>query len=926
MTAPAAVPFGVFTVDPHLVVQTWHPWLAQVTGIGAERAIGQPLTRLAPDLAPRGLLPVFDRVLTLGSVEVLSSALHHYLLPCPPAVPAAGFERMRQRVSIGPVREHGRVTGAVITIEDVTARVARERELASQLAAADPLVRRGAAEALARSSSAEAIAPLGRALADEDAGVRRAVVTGLAARGSEIVQTLVAMLRQQHRDFNVLSSALDLLAVSDVDVIEPIADCLRSDDTDLRMQAALILGERRDRRAVPALVAALDDPDVNVRFHAIEALGRLEATEAVEPLVRIATSGDFFLAYPSIQALTALRDPTVAPRLVPLLADEMLRAPAVEALGTLADEAVVPALVGLLNTPGAPTEVIADALSHLHERLERHYGTGAHVVSIVRRTIAAAGTQRLLDALDRVSGDRLAGLTHVLGWLDSPAAQRALTRLLGHPAVRAQVVEALVRHGAGVLELLVEQLRAEDLDTRQAAAVALGRIGDRRAVPALVNALADCELALPAAGALARIGAPDAFEPLLLLIGDEDVAVRQAVIAALNSIGHPDMPRRVARLLDDPDPLVRESSVRIAGYFGYAECLEQVLARGSDPEEPVRRAAVEHLPFFDDPRATAAVLLLLERDTPRVRAAAASALAHVDAADAVPALRRALRDDDSWVRYFAVRALGAHRRAETAPDVVARLTKDDAGHVRLAAIEVLGQLGAADALDALAPLASAPDPDVARAAISAIGRSGRPEANAVLETLVRSRESWRRLAAVSVIAERGGEQAPDTLQWIAGADEDQTVAAAAVDALARLASRPREGADAVRALTALLAEAGRREQAVATLAGLPPQAIPILVEGLTHASPEVRRATIAALGRMRRAEASGALEAALDDPVAAVRTAAITELRRLGSTRAGRKLLALARTDPDAEVRQAAVLAVARGDGQPPAAAEGPRS
>jgi HEAT repeat protein len=87
-----------------------------------------------------------------------------------------------------------------------------------------------------------------------------------------------------------------------------------------------------------------------------------------------------------------------------------------------------------------------------------------------------------------------------------------------------------------------------------------------------------------------------------------------------------------------------------------------------------------------------------------------------------------------------------------------------------------------------------------------------------------------------------------------------------------------------------------------------------VIEGLAHASPEVRRATIEVLGRMRRAQASEALEAALDDPVSAVRTAAITELRRLGSTRAARKLLSLARTDPDAEVRQAAVLAVSRTD------------
>jgi HEAT repeat protein len=912
VSSSAGVPFGIFTVDAALVVRTWHPWLAQVKGRAAADVIGQPLTSLAPDLDGRGLLPVFERVLALGSVEILATALHHHLIPCPPSVPIAGFDLMRQRVTIGPIREAGRIAGAVITIEDVTARVAHERDLARRLADPDVQVRRAAAQALGEAKSHEAIAPLGRALGDEDTVVRRAAVAGLAAYGQDIVHSLIATLRQQHGDFNVLSSALDLLAVSDVDVIEPIAECLRSEDVDLRIQAALILGERRDRRAVQPLLAALDDADVNVRFHAIEALGRLQARETAEHLVRVAEGGDFFLAFPAIQALATLRDPTIAPRLVPLLADEMLRTPAVEALGKLADDAVVPALVDLLNRRGTPTEVIADALSDLHERLERRYGTGDHVLALVRRTVDATGTQSLLDALERVSGDRLAGLTRVLGWLDGPAAQRALTRLLGQPAVRAHVVEALVRHGAGVVDLLVEQLRSEDLDIRQAAAVALGRIGDRRAVGALIEALADRELALPAAGALARIGAAEAFEPLLALIGHPDVAVRQAIVAALNSIGHPEMPARIAARLDDPDPLVRESSVRIAGYFGYPECFEQVLARCSDPSEEVRRAAVEHLPFFDDHRAAAAVVAMLERDTPRVRAAAAGALARIEAEWALPALTGALRDRDAWVRYFAVRALGIHRNPATADLVIERLEQDEAGQVRLAAIEVLGQLHAPHALGALMPLASATDVDVARAAISAIGQSDRAEAGVFLETLVRSREPWRRLAAAAVIAGRGDTHAAATLQWMAGADADESVAAGAIAGLARLASATARGNGAVRALVALLEEPSRREQAIATLAALPQPAIAAIVDGLTHASPEVRRGTIEALGRMRRAEASQALEAALDDPVPSVRTAAITELRRLGSIRAGRKLLSLARTDPDADVRQAAVLAVAR--------------
>jgi HEAT repeat protein len=113
-----------------------------------------------------------------------------------------------------------------------------------------------------------------------------------------------------------------------------------------------------------------------------------------------------------------------------------------------------------------------------------------------------------------------------------------------------------------------------------------------------------------------------------------------------------------------------------------------------------------------------------------------------------------------------------------------------------------------------------------------------------------------------------------------------------------------------------MAEEDKRETAVAMLAGLPSRRIDEVATGLGYPSPEVRRATIETLSRMKNQEASRWIETALDDAVPAVRATAVGELRRLGSRLAAKKLLHLARTDPDLDVRHAAVLAVTqqRGD------------
>jgi HEAT repeat protein len=893
--SPHRLPLGVFTTDERLVVRTWDSWMAAVTGCDAARALNRPVDIVIPAISPTGLA-IMEDVLSRGTVEVMSTALHHYLFPCAPLDPSSGLEQMQQHVTIGPLRDDTAIVGIVVTVEDVTARVEEERRVVT-----------------GQGRHVESLTGL---MGDDDARVRHLAVSTLALHGAAVVDTLVRTLREQHHDLSVLSSALDLLSVSDIDIVEPVIGFLEDEDANLRIQAALILGERRDRRAIDPLIARLADDDTNVRFHAIEALGRLHAVEASEALTAIALETDFFLAFPAIQALTQIGSTRAAPRLVPLLADELLRAPVIEALGELGDEDVTGPLVQLLNTSDAPTEVITDALSGLYTRYENRYGAGDHIADLVRREITATGTQNILDAIPRVAADRLAGLTRVLGWLEGEAVQRALTRLLGQGPVRSHVVEALVRNGAGVVPPLIERLHAEDLDTRQAAAVALGRIGDRRATAPLVAALDDRELTLAAAGALARIGDGSAFEGLVTRLGDPDAAIRQAVIAALNSIGHPDMPDRIAVLLTDADPIVRESALKIAGYFGYPPCLELVLACCRDVHETVRRTAIEQLPFFEEPGVFAALAWALDHDAAPVRAAAASALARVEHPERTPTLLGALRDSDPWVRFVTLRSLGAIGAAEAVAPVLTTVEQDPAPHVRLAAIEVIGRISPAEALAVLEPLTASPNRDIARTAIAALGNVTRDEALTILEQHSRAAEPSTRLATVEALAQRRETRVPPILQWMAAVDRAPEVVSASLDALARIGHRDDEqGSAAARALIALTAEPSRREAAVSVLSGLPPWRIADIAAGLRHASTDVRCASVQALGRMKRPDATRALESALDDGVSLVRLTAVAELKHLGTQTSNRKLMALARTDPDGEVRRAAMRAAAHADG-----------
>ena len=888
----APVPIGILTVDTQLVVRTWDAWLAACSGIAAADACGRPLTDVVPGLAERGLLQRVEQVLATGEVQVLAPAFHHYLVPCPPREPSRHFDRMQQRVTLGPLREGDAITGVMATIEDVTARIDRERDMAEGLRA-------------------------------DDWKVRRAAVAGLGRDAHpDLFLSLLASLRTEHRDFNVLSSALQLLAASDVDLTVPLASLMHDPDPGLRMQVALALGERQTPGAVAALLAALDDPDVNVRFHAIEALGRMRAGDAADKLADIAESDDFFLVFPAVDALARIHDARVVPRLIPLLRRSDITEPVADALGELAGAEAVAGLVGALNTTG-PTAPVARALARIHERYEQRYGGGALIVEEFRAGLTAPASQRVLDAVSDASSDDLPAIVTVLGWLRGPAVERALARLLGHAAVRSAAIEAIVRRdaSAGIVDILVEQLRAEDGDVRLAAIVALGRLGDRRATPALATVLGGTRAeTVAAASALARIGDPAAFEPLLPLLSHEDAAVRQAAVGALNSLGHPEMAARVGGLLSSPDVRVRESAVRIAGYFGYPACVDTLIERCADPDESVRRAAVEHLPFLDDPRAARRLADALGDAAPRVRAAAAQALSHIAPGEARAALLPATRDADAWVRYYAVRSLGELREPAGLPRLSELAAADPAMHVRIAALEAIGAIDGAAALDVLLPYAEDAHADLAAAALRALGRVGGDRATAALKSALRSADPVLRLAAVTGLRAGATADAIDALAWTAGADAEDSVAAGAVEALGTIAARSeRLWAPAVAALVALTADAGRRPGSITALARLPPARVPALAEGLTHLQPEVRRAPIDVLARMRHPDASAALRTALDDAAAEVREEAVTALDRLGARGTRRRFAQMAREDPSRAVRRAAAAALGRATDAPDA-------
>jgi HEAT repeat protein len=199
-----------------------------------------------------------------------------------------------------------------------------------------------------------------------------------------------------------------------------------------------------------------------------------------------------------------------------------------------------------------------------------------------RRTARKSITGASLRDAPRLGGER-PPLTGDEPRLDFATTLARALDLLRQPEERSQAVVALLRLGDAAVPALLDLLHDTDPPVRHAAAWALGRIRDRRSARALIRA---AEWTTPYAHApgdssavkvlldamrvgsrptrvavmvaLGSLGDPRAIPDLLEQLSGEYLLGRLAAIWALHQIGDRAAIPHLADALDDPDPLLRD--------------------------------------------------------------------------------------------------------------------------------------------------------------------------------------------------------------------------------------------------------------------------------------------------------------------------------------------------------------------------------
>lgn len=242
-----------------------------------------------------------------------------------------------------------------------------------------------------------------------------------------------------------------------------------------------------------------------------------------------------------------------------------------------------------------------------------------------------------------------------------------------------------IRNGDPVCAALSRVLAEGGELHRCHAARALGRIGRKEALEALVAALLDedADVRTDAASALAQLADPRAAKPLLEnLIGDPTADVKLAAIEALTAMRHREVVPWLRRLVNGRDQEiawdeseyyetgwddwadVQISAVKALADLGAGEAVPDIVeAIASEHGQDLTEVSFKALARLGEAGVGALIAYLDDSDL-RLRRRAAAILAGVDGATARDGVARALADPSGQVRLAVARSLSARNPAD----------------------------------------------------------------------------------------------------------------------------------------------------------------------------------------------------------------------------------------------------------------------
>jgi len=313
-------------------------------------------------------------------------------------------------------------------------------------------VREKAAEALGRIGDSDAVEPLVAVLKDDDSDVRQKAAEALDRLGWQ------AGNEAEKRLYFIAKKDWDECLKLNGVTIKALTRVLSDKNPQVRKEATETLVKIGDLGTVQALILALENNNSDIRKEAAETLGNIGHSEAVKPLIVLLKDIDPDVRQAATEALVKIGGIHAMEQLISALQDRnsYIREAAAEILGKISNPALDPLMYALWENNWEVRIEAAKALGRLRD--------GRAVNSLVA-------------VLEYEGRDTRRGIPEDLGEITSSSAK---------PFIPTGITQDI--------RLRIEVIKA------------LGQIGDKRAIPALVGELQHWDTAQEATDALEELG------------------------------------------------------------------------------------------------------------------------------------------------------------------------------------------------------------------------------------------------------------------------------------------------------------------------------------------------------------------------------------------------------------------------------------
>jgi HEAT repeat protein len=392
------------------------------------------------------------------------------------------------------------------------------------------------------------------------------------------------------------------------DLLEALEDV----DDATREEASKALAELADSTTLDALVGACGDEYWAVRAHAGRGVARIGGAKAVEALIVLFNDSIMDVRNDIVAAMTSM-GAVVVDRLIAALKDERwrVREHAAKTCGEIKDRRAVEALMLVCrDRDGAVKSAAAEALGKICDP------RAIPVLSKLFRDPSKTVRETAGTALISIGQPSVDPLIECLKDKDYVVRCHA-ARALGGMTTDYQIGRTWVRD-AKVVDVLIAALKDPDRAVREDATIALGQIGDPRAIDALIEAMKDGVVKRHAIASLGMIGDPRALPPVLDAlkgkgirqdgtptpgcIVSEDAFIKEAAATALGQFRDPRVIPDLIMLLKDG--VLREKASAALATIGDT-AIEPLIAFLYDPKASEVIAEGERVLSYASVRLTA---------------------------------------------------------------------------------------------------------------------------------------------------------------------------------------------------------------------------------------------------------------------------------------------------------------------------------